>query len=63
FAADALGVDSLINPRSFAGLASDGRSLDGLLYSGVVRARSASGPMAERMAAGGQWMAGLAKTM
>ena len=51
-----------VNPRAFGGVASDGRSLETLLYSTVVHAREASPKLAEQMAAGERWLELLVKT-
>jgi hypothetical protein len=46
-----------INPRGFVGLASDGRSLEALLYSSVVHARSVKvDTLPQRLSAGGAWL-------
>lgn len=46
-----------IDPRAFAGIASDGRSLDQLLYGAVVRARSAKvDSFAQRLTIGRNWL-------
>lgn len=54
-----------VNPSRFAGVASDGRPLDTLLYSAVVRARThMAGPdsLPAALAAGGEWLDGLVRT-
>jgi len=53
-------VDPLgeVDPRGFAGIASDGRPLDSLLYGGVTTAKTASRTMAppDALAVGGRWL-------
>lgn len=51
--------DAIVRPRAFAGVAADGRSLEGLLTSAVVRAKTASarGLGSEpALAEGGRWL-------
>src|SRR5690349_13158050 len=58
-------VDPLatVQPRGLIGLASDGRPLEGLLYSAVVRARSAKvDGLPERLRVGGLWLARIVQT-
>jgi hypothetical protein len=47
-----------VNPSAFAGIASDGRPLDSLLYHGVIEAKIAARtmPPAEALAVGGTWL-------
>ncbi len=47
-----------VDPRGFAGIASDGRPLGSLLYGGVTTAKTASLTMAppDALAAGGRWL-------
>ena len=53
-AADA---EARVNLRAFAGVASDGRPLESLLYGAVVRARTAPAEsLAERLKVGGTWL-------
>lgn len=53
-AADA---EARVNLRAFAGVASDGRPLESLLYGAVVKARTApAGSLPERLKAGGAWL-------
>lgn len=52
-----------VNPGAFAGVASDGRPLDSLLYSSVVHARNAYADPALQMESGRKWVSMLAKTM
>ncbi|WP_330473819.1 hypothetical protein [Terrabacter sp. C0L_2] len=50
-------------PRGLVGVASDGRSLEELLYSSVVAARSAKvGSLPERLRVGGLWLDGIVQT-
>lgn len=52
-------ADALVRPRAFAGVAADGRSLEGLLASAVVRAKAASARGLASDAAlseGGRWL-------
>ena len=58
-------ADGRINPKSFGGVASDGRPLDSLLYSSVTHARSLYGSGAkdaEIMRAGEAWLGMLVQT-
>lgn len=58
-------VDGEPNPNRWAGVASDGRPLDSLLFSSVVRVRQAFGRgefPREALAAGGQWLETLTRT-
>jgi hypothetical protein len=51
--------DAEVNPRALVGVASDGRSLDGLLYGAVVEAKTAVGNGASpdlALAQGGRWL-------
>lgn len=49
--------DGAVNPRAFAGFASDGRRLDTLLYGAVVTARAAQvDTLTDRLAAGSDWL-------
>jgi hypothetical protein len=54
-----------VDPRGFAGIASDGRPLDSLLYSAVTTAKTASStmPPQEALAAGGKWLDMAVQTM
>lgn len=47
-----------VNPPAFAGVASDGRPLDSLLYHGVIEAKQAARtmPAGEALAVGGAWL-------
>lgn len=48
-----------LNPRTFAGTAADGRTMDGLLYGAVTEAKSAAGTGASPVLAlqqGGRWL-------
>jgi hypothetical protein len=55
--------EAAIDPRGLAGVASDGRGLDQLLYSAVVRARSAKvDGLPQRLRMGGLWLDQLVKT-
>jgi hypothetical protein len=54
-----------VRPEGFAGLASDGRPLDSLLYSAVVRTKLSLGTgaaMPDALEAGGKWLDTLVKT-
>lgn len=54
-----------VNPNRFAGVASDGRPLDSLLFSAVVHAKRHLGSgetLSEALAAGGQWLDTLTRT-
>ena len=50
--------DGAVNARAFAGIASDGRPLDSLLYGGVTAAKTATRtmPQSEALAVGGRWL-------
>lgn len=51
--------DLAVRPRAFAGVAADGRSLEGLLHSAVVRAKTASGhglAPDRALQQGGRWL-------
>ena len=53
------------NPKAWAGIASDGRPLESLLYSAVVRSKLSLGngsPMGAALADGGTWLDTLART-
>lgn len=51
------------NPRGLVGVASDGRALDELLYSAIVRARSAKvESLPERLRIGGLWLDAIVHT-
>ncbi len=55
-----------IDPASFAGYATDGRSLDGLLYGAVTRAKSAVGQgdsPEDALASGQSWLDGAVQTL
>lgn len=52
-----------VNPQAFAGVASDGRPLDSLLYSSVVHARNSYASTDLQLESGRKWLATLAKTM
>jgi len=60
-------VDPLaeVDPRAFAGIASDGRPLDSLLYGAVTTSKTASSTMAppDALAAGGRWLDMAVQTM
>lgn len=47
-----------VNPRGFAGVASDGRPLDSLLLGGVIEAKQAARalPAGDALAVGGRWL-------
>lgn len=54
-----------VNPNRWAGVASDGRALDSLLFASVVRARThlgAGDPLPQALGAGGKWLEGLVRT-
>lgn len=59
-------VDPLgeVNLAAFAGIASDGRALDSLLYGAVTTAKTAAStmPTAQALQAGGQWLDGAVHT-
>ena len=56
-------VEARTNPRGLVGVASDGRSLDGLLYSAVIEARSAKvESLSERLRVGGLWLGQIVQT-
>lgn len=62
---DAVDPDGQVNPARFAGIAADGRRLDALLYSGVVRTKLSLGrgrAAADALADGGQWLATVSRT-
>jgi hypothetical protein len=51
--------DAEVNPRRFAGVAADGRSLDGLLYGAVTEAKVGSGQgfaPSQALERGGRWL-------
>ena len=51
--------EARVRPQAFAGIAADGRGLDGLLQGAVVTAKRASGagaPPADALAQGGRWL-------
>ena len=55
-----------VSERAFVGVASDGRSLDGLLYGAVVEAKTASGnglSPSTALAQGGRWLDMITQTM
>lgn len=57
--------EAAVQPRAFAGIAADGRSLGGLLRSAVVHAKDASGrgyTASEALDVGGSWLDGLTQT-
>jgi hypothetical protein len=56
-------AEARLNPRALAGIASDGRSLDGLLYGAVIHARTAKADsLAERLTVGRNWLDRLVQT-
>ena len=56
-------AEAQVNPRALAGIASDGRSLDQLLYSAVIHARSAkASSLPERLKVGRGWLDMLVQT-
>jgi len=56
-------AEAAVNPRALAGIASDGRSLESLLYSAVVRARSVKADnLPQRLNAGGAWLDRIVQT-
>lgn len=59
-AADPVGT---VNPRAFAGFASDGRPLESQMYSAVAHARKVFIDPAQQLASGRQWVSMLARTM
>lgn len=55
--------EARLNPHALSGIASDGRSLDGLLYGAVVHARTAKAEsLAERLTLGRDWLDRLVQT-
>ena len=56
-------AEARIQPRAFAGLASDGRRLESLLYSAVIHARTAKvDSLPERLKVGGLWLDRIVQT-
>ena len=56
-------AEARIQPRGLAGLASDGRSLETLLYSAVIHARTAKvDSLPERLRVGGLWLDKIVQT-